>query len=135
MIGRVIEAGAPLALGVVQVAIARDHRAIGESHDERGVVGTAVGVDQQAGVARQQRGYAQCGGEAPRHLRGPDVVGDVALQLIGGQPQGAVGGGNGVAGMVAEQDEARVRTTLEDAIAVVLLRADTAHRRCVVSHG
>ena len=125
VIGRVVEAGAALALGVVEAAVARDHRPVREAHDEGGVVGAAVGVDQQARIARQQRGRTERGGEASRHLRGADVVGDVALELLRRQSQGAVGRRNGIAGMVAEQDQAGVRTAFQDAVAVVLLRADT----------
>ena len=111
VIGRVIEADAPLALGVVEVAVAGDDGAVGQAHDERGVVGAAVGVDQQPRVARQ---HAPGRPVRPRarasRCGGADVVGDVALQLLGGQPQGAVAGRNGVAGVVAEQDQACVGT-------------------------
>src|SRR5204863_8267345 len=89
----------------------------------------------RTGVARQHRGYVQCSGEAFRDLRCTDVIGDVPFELLGRQPQGAVAWRDSVAGMVTEQDQAGVRTTFQDAVAVVLLSADAARPRCVMSHG
>ncbi len=87
VVGVVAEAGAPLALGLVEVAIAGDHRPVGEAHDLRRVVAASVRVDQQARVARQHGRHVERRRQVPRHLPGADVIGDVPLELVGGQAQ------------------------------------------------
>src|SRR5262249_14777091 len=70
-----------------------------------------------------------------RDLRGPDVVGDVACELLRREPQASVGGWKSIAGMVAKQDEACIGAPRQDAIAVVFLGADGWRKRSVVRHG
>ena len=90
MIGLVVEAQALLALGVVELAVAGDHGAVREAHDERRVVAPAVGVDQQPRVARHHGRRAERGRERAHDRRDADVVGDVALELLGRQAERAV---------------------------------------------
>ena len=113
-----------LALGRVELAVAGDHRPVGEAHDEGRVVAAAVGVDQQARVAGHDGGRAELGRQRPHDRRNADVVGDVPLQLRWRQPQGAVVRRQQVAGVIAEDDEAAVGAPREDAVALLLAPRD-----------
>jgi hypothetical protein len=77
----------------------------------------------------QQRRRIERGGQRPRDLRRADVVGDVALQLLGGQPQGAVVFGQAVAGVVAQDNQATIAEPRQNGVAVVFLGTDDAGGR------
>ena len=108
VIGFVVLPHAPLALGAVEMTVARHHRAVGDAHDERRIVEAAIGIDQQTREARENRGRVQHLGDAPRHCRGADIVGDMALELVGRQPECSVLARNCVNGVIAHQQQAGV---------------------------
>jgi hypothetical protein len=102
-----------LDLGRVDAAVAGHDGAVVEAHDEGGVVLAAVGVDDEAREARQDRGRAEPLGEMPRDPARPDVVGDVALHVGGREaevepgPSRLEAGRHAVRGVVAEQEDRR----------------------------
>ena len=59
VIGFVVLPHAPLALGAVEMTVARHHRAVGDAHDERRIVEAAIGIDQQTREARENGGRVQ----------------------------------------------------------------------------
>jgi hypothetical protein len=105
VVGPVKACNAALALGLVDPAVPRNHRPVRQAHDEGGVIHAAVGIDQQARVAGQNRRRPQPGREAQHHRARADVVGDVAFELFGRQTEVAVLGRQRIRGMVAEDEQ------------------------------
>ena len=118
VVGLVEMPHAPIALLFVDVAVARHDRAVGDAHDERRVVEPAIGIDQQPRETRRDGRRTQFLGEDPRDSLGADVVGDMAFQLVGRQPQRAVGVRDGVAGVIAQQKQAGVAPAGDHFVAV-----------------
>ena len=135
MIGRIIEADAFVALRFVEAAIARDHGAIRQAHDQRGVVAAAVRIDQQPRITGHQRRHGEPLREHARERRGADVVGDVARHLRLGKPERAVARGKGVASVIAQDHEAGIGPAGEYRVALVLLGADDPGLCCLERHG
>ena len=90
---RLIEpAQPPLRFVGVGARVAWHDRAVRQPHHQRGIVATAVGVNQQARKARQKRRRAELARHRPRHCSRPDVIGDMPLKFAGGHPQIAIFG-------------------------------------------
>ena len=72
----------PLNFGIVDARVARNHIAIGQFHDKRGIVGTAIEVDKQTRPARQDGCRAECSRKCSRYLCRADVRGDMRLERL-----------------------------------------------------
>ncbi|EGE55978.1 hypothetical protein RHECNPAF_77009 [Rhizobium etli CNPAF512] len=88
--------------------IARDDGAVGNPHDQRRVIFTAVRVDQQAREAAKHRGYAESRRELPRQALDADVIGDVAGKGRIGQAEPAISRGEAVHRVIGEDHHAFV---------------------------
>ena len=119
MIGQVVALDAVRDLGLVDTGIAGHDQPVGDLHDERGVVEAAIGVDQEPREPGEQRRHAEEEREPFRHARRPEVVGDMAVEVMGKQPEGAVSLWDRVLGVVAEDEEAKARVPLDAAIGLV----------------
>ena len=106
--------GAPVGLDPprdfvrADAGVAGNDGAVGNAHDQRRIVLAAIGIDQQAGEQGERRRGAGHRREPPRDRLGADVIGDVAGQQFALQAEVAIGRRQGVAGVVAEQDQALV---------------------------
>jgi hypothetical protein len=118
VVGLVVLPHTAVALGGVYVAVAGNDRTVGDAHNERRIVEPAVGIDQQAREARADGRRAQFLRKDPCDGLGADVVGDVAFQLVGRKPQRAVVVRNGVAGVVAQQQQTGVAPAGDHFVAI-----------------
>ena len=89
-----------------QIHIARHDEPVGDLHDERRVVEPTIGVNQEAGKTGKDGRRAQRLCQMLGHLRGAQVVGDVAVKVLGPKPERAVAWRDGVLGVVAEDEKA-----------------------------
>ena len=71
--------------------IAGHDEPVGKLHDERRVVAAAIGIDQEPRVAREQGRRAERPARCSVTRGGADVVGDVPVQVLGREAEGAVG--------------------------------------------
>jgi hypothetical protein len=110
----------------------RHDRAVGDAREERGVVEAAVHVDQQSGKFRRDGGRTQRLRDAPRYRQRADVIGDMALELLGVEPQRSVGGGDGVDCVIADEDQPGVAAPGHDLVAVGEVGRDEEER---LAHG
>ena len=79
----------------------------------------AIGVDQEPREPGEQRRRAEEERESFRHARRPEVVGDMAVEVLGKQPEGAASLWDRVLGVVAEDEEAKARVPFDAAIGLV----------------
>ena len=89
-----------------QAHIARHDQPVGDLHDERRVVEPAIGVDQEAREAGEDRRRAERVCQMLGHFRGAQVIGDVPVQVLGPEAKRAVALRDGVLGVVAEDEKA-----------------------------
>ncbi len=106
MIGPVIERNAPLPLRRIMAGIAGHNGTIGQAHHQRRIILPPVGIDQQAREGRHQRGRGKPPCQFQRQRPHADVIGDMPFKLCRRQPQIAIFGRQGVAGMIAQQQQA-----------------------------
>src|SRR5262249_20000234 len=88
MVGAMEPREAPLALDLVNAGIARNDGAVREAHDQRRVVSTSVGIDQEPRKRGHKRRTAEPESKAARHRLDPDIIGDMALELLWRQSEG-----------------------------------------------
>ena len=125
MVRRVESTRFAVPFGDVDMAIARDYRTVRQSHDQGRVVLAAVRVDEEARKGREHSGCAEPSREAARHVGRTDVVGDVALEFGGVEPEPPVLRRDLVARMIAEEDEARTDVAINLDEGRVLVRRRT----------
>ena len=116
MVGPVIMLDPGLDLLMLEADIPRHDEPVGDLHDERRVVEAAIGVDQEARELGEDRRRAERLGQTLRHGGGAEIVGDMAVQILRFEAQRAVGLGDGVLGVVAEDKEASARLLFDAAI-------------------
>ena len=116
MIGLVIAGDSVVNLRRREADIARHDQPVGDLHQQRGVVEAAIGVDQQPREAGQDRRRPEQLGQPFGHGGGAEVVGDVAVKVLRLQAQRAIGLGNRVLGVIAEDEEACARVALDEAV-------------------
>ena len=116
VVGPVIMLDPGLDLLRPEADIPRHDEPVGDLHDERRVVEAAIGVDQEAREAGEDRRRAERLGQTLRHGCGAEIVGDMAVQILRFEAQRAVGLGDRVLGVVAEDQEACARVPFDAAI-------------------
>ncbi len=92
---------------VAHVPVAGDDGPVRQPHDEGRIVGAAVGVDQQAREAGEDRGGGEPRGQRLGEEGGTGIPRDVALELGRRQPERGEFRGHVVGSMVAEDEEGR----------------------------
>ena len=71
-------------------------------------MGRPVAVDHQARIGLGDQGPVERGGEAARDRLDPDIVGDVALEVLGCQAEVAERARHAPAGVIAGEHERRI---------------------------
>ena len=150
VIGPVVALDPFRALALVDRAVSRNHRPVGEPHDQRRIVAAAIGIDQETRELRQHRRRVETPRQRQRHGAGAGIPGDVTRERVGSEPQRPISGRDAVLGMIADQDEAARRVALDDrewrkavvaaipveivSIGAMIIRQSRAcHRRAAVS--
>ena len=106
VVGPVIARDAGFDLRRRQIHIAWHDQPVGDLHDQGRVVEPTIGVNQEAREARENGRRAERPSQMLGHLRGAQVVGDVAMKVLGPKPERAVAWRDGVLGVVAEDEKA-----------------------------
>ena len=105
---RLVNFGEPLpARCLGQTCVGRDHRAVARFREAVGRLEGSVAIDDKPAVALQEKRCVEKLGHGPRQSLRPDVVGDVAIHLRGGDAEVAQTPWNGAPGMFAGQHERR----------------------------
>ena len=82
MIGRIVGFDPPLHFCCVSACVAGNYAAIGKLHDQRGIVGSTVEIDQQTGPTRHDCGRAKFACQRPGYFSRSDVRSDVRLEEV-----------------------------------------------------
>ena len=119
-------------LGCVDVGVARHDRTVGVAHDQRRIVQAPVRIDDQTRIGRQNGRRAEHSRKSAGRVGGANVIGDVAINRFTGHAKRAVTGGNGVRGMIADDERAAIesaRKCLKGGMSdLVHPRIDLSHR-------
>ena len=103
-----IEADAAFELRPGDLPVSGHHRPVRQLHDEGWIVEPPVGVDQEPRIACGDHRRTKAPADLACHGCGTNVIGDMAGELILAKPQAAVALGQRIAGMIAQDDKARL---------------------------
>ena len=97
----------------VDLHISGDYIAVRKPHDESWIVGTAIGIDEEARKPRQNCGRPKNTGQMARDPGGTNIVGDVTAELFLGQAEGAIGFWQRVRRVIAKEEDACLKAALD----------------------
>lgn len=103
-------AGRPLRR--VMTGVSRNDRAVGKPHDQGRVILAPVRIDQKARIGGQHGRRPERARQTQRQAPCPDVVADVATQLLLGKTQRAIAGGECIGRMVAKEKQAAAHISI-----------------------
>ena len=99
---------------LAQAPVARHRDAVAGLENGLGMARLAVAVDDQARVGGEHGRRIEPRRQAPRHLGGADVPGDVSVEDLRIEAQAAEGARDGPAGMVADEQHGGAAVRVED---------------------
>src|SRR5262249_52094706 len=117
----------PFAFPIVNEGVARNDGAIREPHDQRRIVGTAVGIDQQPRKAGHKCRTAEFRRKTARYRLDPDIIGDMALKLLRRQSERGILRRQRISGMIGNEDDSPLQ--IPGNPCETLIKACFKHRR------
>ena len=120
---------ARVALGLGDAFVARDRRRFADRRDRGGHVGRPVAVDHQARIGLGDERRIEGGGQSARDRLDPDVVGDVALEVLGREAEVAERARHAPAGVIAGEHERRIAVRPLDVNGRRLVGLEQGHLR------